>query len=627
MAFKLALSAGHYLYTSGKRCLKSLDPNETREWWLNDRIADRIEVLLKEYDGVEVLRLDDTTGQKAIELKERSAASNKWGADFYLAIHHNAGINGGKGGGIAAYIYNGKVGSATPVWQKEIYNELIKLTGLKGNRSTPLAKANLHECREPNCSAVLLELGFMDSKTDVPIILTQDFAYNCAQACVNVIVARQGLKKKQTQTTQTVVGTYKVVTEVNKYATAGDAKAKTNSKGKLVTGTYYIYNKYPSGYNGMYNLTTDKTGAEAGSWINPAENVAQAPEETVQKIYRVRKSWNDTKSQKGAFSSLDNAKECCQTAGSDYKVYDWNGKEVYAYTAPAPVVNPEQPKQEETIKKAVYELDYAKKHQIIEYDLTQTEGINETECTKTIVAIKKNNPDFDIEIAKAFFLLADEYHIDPMRAISQSILETGWFKFAGSSVKAEQHNYCGLGATGNGAAGASFGTIEDGVRAQLQHLYAYGCKDELPVGETTIVDPRFKYVTRGIATYWEQLAGRWAVPGFDGDDAEAAMKAGTTYGQKIDKIYEGLKATKITDSDIKAYFASEDVEVEPVQPEPQPTPEVKPEDEVKPEPQPEPIKPDQDDKKEEIDTKKVNIVLVLLEKLLNMVISWFSKEK
>lgn len=28
--FKIALTAGHYRYTSGKRCLKKLDSNETR---------------------------------------------------------------------------------------------------------------------------------------------------------------------------------------------------------------------------------------------------------------------------------------------------------------------------------------------------------------------------------------------------------------------------------------------------------------------------------------------------------------------------------------------------------------------------------------------------------------------
>lgn len=72
------------------------------------------------------------------------------------------------------------------------------------------------------------------------------------------------------------VGTYKVVTPINKYTSSSDAKSKKNSKGKFAVGTYYIFNKYPKGYNGMYNITTDKTGNSAGSWINPAENVATA---------------------------------------------------------------------------------------------------------------------------------------------------------------------------------------------------------------------------------------------------------------------------------------------------------------------------------------------------------------
>lgn len=47
-------------------------------------------------------------------------------------------------------------------------------------------------------------------------------------------------------------------------------------------------------------------------------------------LYRVRKSWEDTKSQIGAFSSLDNAKKAC-TDG--YSVYDWNGKAIYSRAA------------------------------------------------------------------------------------------------------------------------------------------------------------------------------------------------------------------------------------------------------------------------------------------------------
>jgi N-acetylmuramoyl-L-alanine amidase len=193
--FKLALNAGHYLGTPGKRCLKSLDPNETREWYLNDRIADKIQKKLKEYDGIEVLRTDDTEGKVDIALDDRTYQANRWCADFYLSIHHNAGVNGGKGGGIVAIVYDKTKNAETLAWQKALYDSLIKYTGLKGNRAEPLAKMNLHECRETTMPAVLLELGFMDSTTDVPIILTEAFAEKCANAIVEVIVDKVGLHK------------------------------------------------------------------------------------------------------------------------------------------------------------------------------------------------------------------------------------------------------------------------------------------------------------------------------------------------------------------------------------------------------------------------------------------------
>lgn len=195
MAFKIALTAGHYMGTPGKRCMKKFDPNETREWWLNDRIADKVEKLLKGYTGYELIRTDDTTGKKDISLNARTNAANNFKADFYLSIHHNAGINGGKGGGIIAYVYT-KVGAETLAWQKDLYNALIDATGLKGDRKSPLPKSNLHECRETNMPAVLLELGFMDSATDVPVILTEKFADQCAAAIVKVLVKRGGLKQK-----------------------------------------------------------------------------------------------------------------------------------------------------------------------------------------------------------------------------------------------------------------------------------------------------------------------------------------------------------------------------------------------------------------------------------------------
>lgn len=58
-------------------------------------------------------------------------------------------------------------------------------------------------------------------------------------------------------------------------------------------------------------------------------SAAPATPATGSNLYRVRKSWADSKSQKGAFSSLENAKRCAdENAG--YSVFDENGKNVYS---------------------------------------------------------------------------------------------------------------------------------------------------------------------------------------------------------------------------------------------------------------------------------------------------------
>ena len=436
------------------------------------------------------------------------------------------------------------------------------------------------------------------------------------------VAALLAADKTTTSTPASTTGkTYSVVTKINKYATASDAQSQKNSKGTYEAGTYYIYSKYPNGYNGMYNISTDKTGASAGSWINPAENVVPKPAtpttDTTQKLYRVRKSKDDAKSQVGAYSVLDNAKDACNKAGAGYKVFDWNYKVVYEYTAPVetkPETKPTQPTQptpevekpkEEVKVVAVYDLDFPEKNLIVDKSISRTEA----DCVKAIKKIVSNNSGFDVEIAKAFWKLAPKYNIDPVMAISQSILETGWFKYAGSAVTPEQHNYCGLGVTSNGVEGGKFNTIEDGVTAQLQHLFAYGSKDAL---NETIVDPRFKYVTRGIAPYWQQLAGRWACPGYDTktyDTPAKAMAANNTYGQKIRAIYNQIVGMTVTDADIEKYFPTEL---------PQETPDKEPV--VTP---PTDIVDTQENTQ---DTSKiVNIIIEVIKKLLESLIEIFRK--
>lgn len=194
----LAISAGHYLYTSGKRCLKSIDPTETREWVLNSRIADKLTVMLNRYEGIKIVRLDDPTGQKLIDLEARAKASDNNKADCYLAIHHNAGAKGTSAGGTVVYYYPKAVNKTAAT---KLYNLLIQYTGLKGDRSTPLKETkSLYEVKAPKAQSLLVENGFMDSTHDTPIILTEAHAEKTAQAMCEYFVSTWGLKLKEEET-------------------------------------------------------------------------------------------------------------------------------------------------------------------------------------------------------------------------------------------------------------------------------------------------------------------------------------------------------------------------------------------------------------------------------------------
>lgn len=197
--FKIAYDAGHYRNTPGKRLPKELDKNETREWILNDKVARYFAEAAKQYEGVELLRTDDPTGNKLIELDERADKANDWGANFYLSIHHNAAGLVFTGGGIVAYVI-GRGGKAEK-YQKAIYESCIKAGGIRGNRSEPLAVANFQILRETEAPAVLMEYGFMDSKTDAPIILTDAHAKLVAYATMEGIAKVAGLKKKPVEPT------------------------------------------------------------------------------------------------------------------------------------------------------------------------------------------------------------------------------------------------------------------------------------------------------------------------------------------------------------------------------------------------------------------------------------------
>jgi len=125
-------------------------------------------------------------------------------------------------------------------------------------------------------------------------------------------------------------------------------------------------------------------------------------------------------------------------------------------------------------------------------------------------------------IVKAYIIEANREGVNYEVAFCQMCLETGFLKFEGS-VSKFQYNYCGLGCVDMFSGGDWFGSMEEGIRAHIQHLKAYASQE--PV-KSPLVDPRFSSVRRGTVTIVNQLTGKWAT------DPE--------YGQKISALITRL---------------------------------------------------------------------------------------
>ncbi len=150
--------------------------------------------------------------------------------------------------------------------------------------------------------------------------------------------------------------------------------------------------------------------------------------------------------------------------------------------------------------------------------------------------LKARNPKAAQSVLDMIPLYLSEGKAENVRgdiAFAQSCLETGNFTFSGSAVTLSQNNFCGMGVTSNGMKGNSFETPQLGIRAQIQHLKAYGSTKAL---ENACIDPRFKYVTRGCAEYVEWL-------GQKENPAGKGWAAGTGYGEKILAILKAIIGT------------------------------------------------------------------------------------
>lgn len=140
-------------------------------------------------------------------------------------------------------------------------------------------------------------------------------------------------------------------------------------------------------------------------------------------------------------------------------------------------------------------------------------------------------------------LAYEEARVEGVRAdivVAQAIKETGYFKFGGI-LTYKDNNFAGIGVTGKPGEKNSFPDARTGIRAQVQHLKAYATTDPLV---NTCVDPRFNLVSRASAPSLEELAGKWAFPGYSKsqyNSLESAAQHNASYGQEIYKLIEQAK--------------------------------------------------------------------------------------
>lgn len=184
---KIALDAGHGLYTSGKRT-----PDGIREWTLNDKVRDKVVDMLCEYD-VEIIHTDNNEGQTDESLSERISVYIAAGVDAFVSIHHNAFTGNWNGAtGVEVYADSNPTDSDIEL-AESIYSRLVEYTGLRGRG---IKYEDFAVINQNSIPAVLCEGGFMDGTEDYEIITSDEGQSAYARAVAEALIEFLNLEKK-----------------------------------------------------------------------------------------------------------------------------------------------------------------------------------------------------------------------------------------------------------------------------------------------------------------------------------------------------------------------------------------------------------------------------------------------
>gem|GEM_PF-3008653 len=187
---KIVLDAGHGLGTLGKRT-----PDGEPKWAFNNTVLLAAEAALTAFRDVRILRTDDPTGRRDVPLKERTDRANAWNADLFVSFHHNANTgNWGSWGGTETFTLDARgANPKSAELARIIQPAIVRAMGL---RDRGVKKMNLHVLRETHMPAVLIEGGFMDSRTDIQVLRDPARLQAQGNAAATAIAACFGLVKR-----------------------------------------------------------------------------------------------------------------------------------------------------------------------------------------------------------------------------------------------------------------------------------------------------------------------------------------------------------------------------------------------------------------------------------------------
>lgn len=160
-------------------------------------------------------------------------------------------------------------------------------------------------------------------------------------------------------------------------------------------------------------------------------------------------------------------------------------------------------------------------------------------------------------IALTYMRLGEEIGVRWDYAFFQMMVETRSLAYRRpngepATVRPEQNNFAGLGATGGGASGESFPDVATGVKAHLEHVLLYsGARIEAPVAERTR-----QVQAWGIVRSWQTALGRpvtfadlaqkWAPgnPAFGPSIQAVADRFYAEFCQRMDPMPEQVAAAR-----------------------------------------------------------------------------------